>query len=518
MILLKYSIIDNPTAAIAKLYTHTTSEYRSVLIHTNKLWALAVVICIIMFSSLLFVPFACADVPAELWSFASNTTTNNVSWESGVVTDGVAYVWNTETYTIPGEQARYESMFPLTRSLGNIYALNAQNGAKLWNYTVTGDIRSFRVLDGVVYVSASEGLNIDGKYGGGGVYSWDATTGAQKWVYKIDGDIIRCSINNGTIYVFFHASGDYSSLLCAVNATNGEELWRWNAGYYLFPSMFTFSDEALFFSINHQNDYRYYAVSTRDGNLLCSTPIDGPVNGYSTLGNGGVYFCSTQTTYALNSQNGNLLWSYSAPSYGIGDNGILYNKAGDNVYAYDGLKGNQVWNYSADGRTILSLARIDNVVYFSTNGTLTALNIADGTPLWSTSTDVNGTLSISDRSFRYYGFGAYASVNDVIFYYYSGKTLNALDASNGNNIWNHTISSDQSFVTVADGIAFFDGSNTIHALSFPTVLNPSFIPTAAPNGASMNAESRNQLLIIGSIVVIIVALLIIVFVRNRTRK
>ncbi len=106
MIPLKYTIIDNPIATITKLYSATTSEYRSVLIHTNKLWALAVVICTVMFSSLLFVPFACADVPAELWSFASNTTTNNVAWESGVVADDVAYVWNTETYTIPGEQSQ----------------------------------------------------------------------------------------------------------------------------------------------------------------------------------------------------------------------------------------------------------------------------------------------------------------------------------------------------------------------------------------------------------------------------
>ena len=467
-----------------------------------------------MFSSLLFVPFVCADVPAELWSFSSNTTTNNVSWESGVVADGVAYVWNTETYTIPGEQAHYESMFPLTRSLGNIYALNAQNGAKLWNYTVTGDIRSFRVLDGVVYVSASEGLNIDGKYVGGGVYAWDAATGAQKWVYKIDGDIIRCSINNGTIYVFFHASGDYSSLLCAVNTTNGEELWRWNAGTYVFPSMFTIGNEAIYFAIGNQ----YYAINTKDGTLLWSTPVDGTVNWYSTLGDGVVYFSSTKTTYALNAQNGNQLWTYPGASSSISNNGILYKNADDFVYAYDGSKGNQVWNYSANGRTILSLSRIDNVVYFSSNGTLTALNIADGTPLWSSSTDVNGTLSISDGSFRYYGFGAYASVNDGIFYYYSGKTLHALDAINGDNLWNHTISNNQSFVTVADGIAFYSGNNSIHALSFPTVSHPSSSPTGAPNGASMNLVSFNLVLIIGSIVVVIVALLVIVFVRNRTRK
>jgi outer membrane protein assembly factor BamB len=465
--------------------------------------------------------------PTELWSFTANATTNNVSWQSGVVADGIAYVWNTETYTIPGEQARYESMFPLTHSLGNIYALNAQDGAKLWNYTVTGDVRSFRVLNGVVYVSASEGLNIDGKYGGGGVYAWDAASGAQKWVYKIDGDIIRCSISNGTIYVFFHASGDFSSLLCAVNATNGKELWRWNAGTYVFPSMFTIGNEAIYFAIKNQ----YYAINTKDGKTLWSTPVDGAVSGYSTLGKGVVYFSSTQTTYALNTQNGNQLWGYPAASYGISDSGILYNTAGDHVYAFDGLKGNQVWNYSADGRAILSLARIDNVVYFSTNGTLTALNFADGAPLWSSSTDVNGTLFISDGSFRYYGFGAYASVNDGVFYYYSGKTLYTLDALNGTILWNHTISNDQSFVTIADGIVFFDGSSTIHALSFPSVVHPSSSPTATPTalhpspspvetptGSSMNLESLNQELIIGLITVVIIISLTIVFVKKRTRK
>ena len=470
-----------------------------------------------MFSSLLFVPFACADVPAELWSFAANTTTNNVAWESGVVADDVAYVWNTETYTIPGEQAQHLSMFPLIHSMGKIYSLNAQNGTKLWNYSVAGSIRSLRILDGIVYVSSSEDLNLDGKFGGGGIYALNATTGAEKWVYKIDGRILRSSINNGTIYVFFQASGDYSSVLCALKINNGEEVWGWNAGHYVFPSMFAISDEAIYFSINHQNDNNFYSISAKDGKLLWSIPIDDEVYWYPTLGEGVVYFGSTKTTYALNTQNGNQLWNYSTASSAISNSGILYIQAGNNLYAYDGLKGNQIWNYSTNG-TILSLALIDNVVYFNTNGTLTALNIANGIRLWSTSTDVNGTLSISDGSFRYYGFGAYASVNDRIFYYYSGRTLHALDAINGDNLWNHTISSDQSFVTVADGIAFYSGNNSIHALSFPTVSHLSSSPTAAPNGTSMNLVSFNPALIIGSIVVVIVALLVIVFVRNRTRK
>jgi outer membrane protein assembly factor BamB len=214
-----------------------------VLIHTQKLWALSGVICTVMFSSLLFVHFVYAEVPTELWSLTA--TDDNVSWQSGAVADDIAYVWATETYTIPGEQAQHHSMFPITHAMGKIYALKAQNGTKLWNYTVAGSIRFLRILDGVVYVSSSEDLNLDGKFGGAGIYALNATTGAQKWVYKIDGRIIRSSINNGTIYVFFESSGDYSSLLCAVKATNGEILWKWNTGTYVFDSMFAFGNEAI---------------------------------------------------------------------------------------------------------------------------------------------------------------------------------------------------------------------------------------------------------------------------------
>ena len=149
----------------------------------HKLWALAGVICIVMFSSLLLAPIACGDVPKELWSFSAKPiqsqiksesgiiVNNYVYWQSGLVTDGIAYVWNTESYTVPGEQEHYLSYFPLTHSLGNIYALNAQNGSKLWNCTVTGNIDLLSVIDGVVYVSASDGLMIDGKYGGGGIHA-----------------------------------------------------------------------------------------------------------------------------------------------------------------------------------------------------------------------------------------------------------------------------------------------------------------------------------------------------------
>ena len=76
---------------------------------------------------------------------------------------------------------------------GNIYALDAATGIKLWNFT-TGDAiwSSPAVADGVVYV----GSNDDN------VYALDAATGAKLWNYTTGGHVESCPvIDNGTVYV-----------------------------------------------------------------------------------------------------------------------------------------------------------------------------------------------------------------------------------------------------------------------------------------------------------------------------
>ena len=57
---------------------------------------------------------------------------------------------------------------------GNVYALNASTGAKLWSYA-TGDgvDSSPAVANGVVYVGSDDG----------NVYALNASTGAKLWSY-----------------------------------------------------------------------------------------------------------------------------------------------------------------------------------------------------------------------------------------------------------------------------------------------------------------------------------------------
>ena len=77
---------------------------------------------------------------------------------------------------------------------GNVYALNASTGAKLWSYT-TGTMRSSpAVANGVVYSAAD-----------GNVYALNASTGAKLWSYstgavgflahRVDGVVYIASVN-----------------------------------------------------------------------------------------------------------------------------------------------------------------------------------------------------------------------------------------------------------------------------------------------------------------------------------
>ncbi|MBN1244039.1 PQQ-binding-like beta-propeller repeat protein [Candidatus Bathyarchaeota archaeon] len=412
--------------------------------------------------------------PTDLWDFtASNSTANTISldWGNPLVSNGIVYLCAAETYVIPSEPPIHPANITPSRQLGTIYALNKSNGVKLWNLTAQGNIRYLTVIDGVTYISASDGRYHNGQYGGGNIFALDAGTGSQKWVYKIDGDVLSSIISDGVVYVFFHASFTLDSYVCAVNASNGRQLWRYNAGYHTYFSSPAFDDDAIYFGTYRGN---YYAVSAKNGSELWNVAVDGRVSGSSTLFDGIVYFNSDDTTYALNAQTGEKLWSYPITQYQIGDAGISYFKAGENVYALNASNGNQIWKFSANETIISSLSLIDNVIYFCTNETLTALNPANGAQLWSCNTEGDAPLAIYDgRVSRFNYIQPNAVINEGALYYYSGKTLFALDASNGKSLWNYTAVSNWLFLTVANDMVFFSVDNTVYALSGSAVGHPS---------------------------------------------
>ena len=375
--------------------------------------------------------------PKELWNFTvANSTANTVSlrwWEPEVV-NGVAYLCNTETYIIPDEPHLYPFDTPLPHDLGTTYAINITSGEELWNFTGTGSFRSLTIIDGVAYMSTSDSTVRNGQSAGATVYALDAVNGTLKWSHHFDGDSRWSKINDNMLYVYFLAPNS-PSYVCAVNVNNGSELWRWKTGDNDLLSTGAVGEGAIYFGSYDSRDNHYYAVNATDGVELWRIQIEGEVTGISSVDDGVVYFNSDKASYALNAQNGDqLLDAFNSTKLGV---------------------------YSVNGTAFRIIGCADDAIYLrSSNGTLVALNLANGEQLWS---------------FDAGGYGS-SMISDGVVYYDLGNTLYALDASNGSSLWNCT-SSDGSFLTVTKDTAFFAAGNTVYALSVPAVAHPSSSPT-----------------------------------------
>lgn len=103
----------------------------------------------------------------------------------------------------------------------NVYALNAETGAKLWNYTTEGLVYSSpAVANGVVYVGSEDGY----------VYALTASTGALLWSSQTRGVVDSSpAVANGVVYVG-------SDKTYALNAKTGAKLWSYAADSAVFSS------------------------------------------------------------------------------------------------------------------------------------------------------------------------------------------------------------------------------------------------------------------------------------------
>ncbi len=204
---------------------------------------------------------------------------------------------------------------------GAIYALDAQSGKLLWNYTTFGQFGSFLTDGRNVYVSSNSvdtRNNLDAQNSGGSVYEGgiaclDGVSGKMLWNYPIDDSVGQPVAVDDTLYV---ASGN--GVLYSFNASNGKALWSYTAGTGIG-------------SIHAVDGYLYVGSST---GVLC-----------------------------LNRFNGAVIWNFAAsdftgssPCYPTYADGIVYVGANGpmffspvthwNFYAVDASTGERLWNYT----------------------------------------------------------------------------------------------------------------------------------------------------------------------------
>ena len=276
---------------------------------------------------------------------------------------------------------------------GNLYALMASTGQKLWSFS-TGSgqtiLDSPAVAGEVVYIGAYDGT----------FYALNASTGKQLWSFATGPNPIvgAPTVVNGVVYV----SGGVPETLYALNANTGKLLWSDGNSIGGWSSA-AVANGVLFIG-SFDNNLR--AINARTGAVLWSYAVtDGFVESSPAVADGVVYIGSGDgTVYALRASNGALLWSYQtgnsitsspAVAYGV----VYIGSWDDNVYALNAKTGARMWSFTTGDSVESSPAVANGVVYVGSDDfNLYALKASDGQQLWSypTKTYVQSSPAVVD--------------------------------------------------------------------------------------------------------------------------
>ncbi|GEM_PF-1600590 len=355
------------------------------------------------------------------------------------------------------------------------------------------------VVDGIVYVGANSradywqydlGFWID-------VYALNATNGAVIWDYRDNTchTVTPPAVVNGTVYF---ATEHYT---CALRASDGYLLWNFSAG--TFVSYPTVVQNILFIGSGEGSEGTLLALNATSGQSIWNFTNIVNSRSFSTpaVTNGLVYVGSfDENMYALNMFTGQKIWSYPAgdfhPAPAVA-NKIVYGITSEaNIYALDATQGTKIWNYSIyDGGDTAQQPyfAISNGVLYARNGLnkLYALNAVSGNKIWIRTFE----------SSLYQGISAPTVVNSVV-YLGSDTGIYALNANNGENVWNYSTDSSFGAPVVFNSVLYGTSNEQVYAIQIPS-------STLEPNRESMLIENSSIVLAVTFLIVIAVISLLL---------
>ncbi|HET7016060.1 MAG TPA: PQQ-binding-like beta-propeller repeat protein [Streptosporangiaceae bacterium] len=212
-----------------------------------------------------------------------------------------------------------------------LYAVNADTGEKIWNFPAASTFSSPAVSNGIVYVGSSDG----------NVYAVAAASGLKVWKFTTQGRVFSSpAVSGGTVYV-----GSNDGNIYALDATSGQEKWHFDIGDFVLSSPAVAGGVVYVGGLDH----KLYALNAISGHKIWAFTTDASIPDSPAVANGVVYVGAGHTVYALSAATGAKLWSFTAASTGASSpaiaDGRLYIAFGPTLYAF-GLSGRSV----ADGR------------------------------------------------------------------------------------------------------------------------------------------------------------------------
>jgi len=253
---------------------------------------------------------------SKLWSFKTGGTV----YSSPVVADGVVYIGsqdekfyalNSSTGTQIWNRAFVNGAFTSSAAVvdgvvyvgggdGYVYAFNASDGSTFWSFKTNCNMYSCpAVSGGIVYIGSMD-------LSAGNMYALDAATGTKIWNYSTGYmNLVWSSpaVANGMVYF-----GSDERQVLALNAVSGEKIWNFST-FGLTDSSPAVVNGVVYIGCN---DYNLYALNASTGAKIWSFAASHVITSSPAVLDGVVYVGSwDNNVYALDANSGTKIWSYT---------------------------------------------------------------------------------------------------------------------------------------------------------------------------------------------------------------
>lgn len=307
----------------------------------------------------------------------------------------------------------------------HLYALNAQTGKLAWAYETDGGVyASAVVVNGTVYVTSG---SVDAQRDDVDLYALDAERGTLKWRVPVLGTFGSTpTVGDGVIYL-----GSTSGFLYALDAETGNLVWTFEADKSLSKTAGAITGAPLLLNGNlffGTTNRQVYAVRAENGTLAWKVRLDEDVVGSAATDGQRVFVTGDfGTLYALNSQDGAILWTHlaqigtdSAPSV---RRATVYRAGRDGLFALGAATGEVLWR-NANTTTAAEHVAVSDTTVFLTDidGHVSAVDAATGKLHWrrliaafidSSPVVVDGMLYVGSRQFYVFAIDAGAGAEPL---------------------------------------------------------------------------------------------------------
>ena len=232
---------------------------------------------------------------------------------------------------------------------GAVYAINAQNGAQIWSFPAKPDAsKPFFAAPGF----GPDGLIVAGNYGH--ILYGLNSTGSIAWEFAVkSGHFVATPLVTEDLIVAPSSDGYLYAL-----SMDGKKVWEYDTGNTLWAQ--PASDGELVFvpGVNH----KLYAFRLDDGALVWTEDLGSALLSAPVLDNTNLYITTMEgLIVALEPESGNTVWE--TPTEG------------------------RIWASPALHEDVLYVSNANGKKTDSKTGQILALSVADGSVIWSQTTD-----------------------------------------------------------------------------------------------------------------------------------